>query len=113
MLDSFKKALTAVKEGALEAGARAYLNREFEKYGAVTNLRIDSQRRTIVIEAALKGESSPLEVSVGGYELQDDRGSCLIILRDFAASRGWVAAILNEFVAGRPLRIPASLRMVL
>jgi hypothetical protein len=113
MLGSLKKAFTAVKESAVEAGAKSYLNGKIQKFGTITNLQIDPGQRRFLIEAELKGETSPVQVSVGSYEVSESGGHSFVIARDFDSSREWLATALNEYVAGRPLRIPPTVRRVL
>jgi hypothetical protein len=113
MFESLKSAFNSVKEGALEAGAKSYINQKIQKFGSVTSLEINSRQRTIGIEAALKGEGSPIQVKVGSYEVIQDGDASYIILRGFEASREWIAAVLNEYVAGQRFPIPSGLNKVL
>jgi hypothetical protein len=113
MLGTLKKAFTAVKEGAVEAGAKSYLNEKIQSFGTITSLQIDSTRKIISIEAELKGEPAPIQVKVGKYELSGSGDQCFVVARDFESSRPWLALALNQYLASRPFRIPASLRRLL
>jgi len=113
MLDSLKRAFTAVKQGAVEAGAKSYLNQKIQKFGNVKELQIDPGQRVIAIEAELKGEVSPIQIRVGNYELSGSGDASFITLHRFEASREWLQTVLNDYVAGRPWKIPANVRNLL
>jgi len=112
-MESLKNALTAVKEGAVEAAAKTYLNQKIQKFGTITHLEIDSKEKTILLEAALKGEPGPVTVRIRNYRVTTIEAVNYLAADRFEASREWVAAVLNEFVAGRPFQIPAALAAVL
>lgn len=113
MFGAFKQVFTSVKAGAVEAGAKAYLNGKIQDFGRVTNLQIDTAQKTLLIEAELKGESSPVQVRVGQYELSGDGENSFVVARGFEASREWLATVLNSYVANRPFRIPGAVRNLL
>ncbi len=109
MFESLKTIVSAVKEAAVQTGAKAYINQKIQAFGSVTDLKIDPRLKTIFIEAALKGEVSPIAVTVSNYELSTAPGVAYIVPRRFEASREWLAAALNQYVAGKRFQIPASL----
>ena len=113
MLESLLKSLAVAKGKAVEAAARAYLNRRFEHYGSVTALEIDARNKTIRVELALKGETVPIVVSAGRYELIEESGAARILFHELNASREWIRVALNEAVAGRAFPIPAAVLLVL
>lgn len=113
MLESLKNIVTGFKEGAVEAGAKAYINRKIQSFGTVTNLQIDSQGKTIALEASLKGEAAPVFVKVVNYEVVSAPGATYLVFARFEASREWLTALLNEYVAGQRLPVPASLLQLL
>ncbi len=113
MLKSLKNVLVSLKEGAVEAGAKAWINQQIQNFGTVTNLVINSRQKTIFIEAALKGEPGPIKVNISDYELVQTAKATYIVLKRIEASREWVSAVLQEYVAGQRLQVPASLKSVL
>ncbi len=110
MFDSLGNALGAMKDRAIEACAKALVNREIEKFGRVTELHFDSQQRTLAAQLALNGESSPIEVQAGNYQVIQENGMTFIAFGDFRASREWIGGVLNQYVAGRRFQIPEALR---
>jgi len=113
ILSSLAGALVAMKDRAIEACVKAFLNQKIEKFGSVANLRIDSMQRNICAHLALNGESSLIEVNVDGYELIRENGQVFISCQSFRASRGWIENLLREYVAGRKFQLPEVARMVL
>jgi hypothetical protein len=113
MFDSLADGLTAYKAGALEATAKALINQKIEKFGAVTRLQIDSKRKTVLAELALKGEAAPIQFDVDAYEVTEQDGECYLTIRKIRASREWLDALLQEVVIGRPWKIPGIAKMVL
>jgi hypothetical protein len=110
MLDLLASAVAATKDRIVEASAKAFLNGKFEKFGAVTKLQLDSKNKTLCIELLLKGESLPVSINVGAYELTERDGASCLVLQRLDASREWVGAVLNEFVAGRPFKLPEGVK---
>jgi hypothetical protein len=108
MSNSLASALTACKNGVVEAVAKAFLNQKLQKFGAVTRLQIDSKGKTIAAELALKGEATPILINVDSYEVQQKAGDTFIVIRSARASREWIGAIVTEFVVGQPLKIPSA-----
>lgn len=113
MLESIGRALSAVKEGAVEAGAKAYVNRKIETFGKVTRLEINPRARTIHIEVELKGEASLVAVNVGGYDIIDRDGAKYMTLRDVSASREWIGLAVEQYVVGQQFKIPEGLSRIL
>jgi len=92
------------------AGVKAFINRKIKQYGVMTKLEIDPKKKTLRIELDLKGETSPIVISAGGYELSEKEGSMFIRLQDLESTRPWVAALLNEFAAGKPLKLGDTIK---
>lgn len=113
MFDSLKSIVSALKEGAVDAAARNYLNKQIQSFGEVTSLQIDSRAKTIALEASLKGESSPVSVRVTQYEVLSTSEAVYLVLKQFEASRPWIGTVLNQYVAGQKLPIPTALRNLL
>ena len=113
MFGSISKVLNSVKNGAVEAGAKAYLNQKIGNFGSVTKFQLDPRERTLLVEVELKGESSPISVRVGSYELIDNQGTTCIAFHDVQASREWIGLAVEQYVAGRRFPIPDSLRKML
>ena len=103
----------AAKDALTSATARKFLNARMARYGEVRSLRIDSQRRTVAVTCDLVGESSPIEVEVGRYELEREDGRDFIRVAGCTSSRPWIAHLLEDFVEGRRFELPAGVRSAL
>jgi hypothetical protein len=113
MFDSLKNIVHAVKEGAVEAAAKVYVNQKIQNFGTVTNLQIDSRAKTILLETSLKGEAAPVFVKVLNYEVVSAADSTYLVCGRFEASREWITAVLNEYVAGERIPVPANVQRLL
>jgi len=112
MPSSFANALTALKERALEATIKRLLNQKFEAFGSVTSLRIDSTQRTISGQLSLKGETQPIEIKIGSYEVIQENGVSYVSFQNLHASKEWIGSVLNEYVAGRRFKMPNAVKLV-
>ncbi len=104
---------TSLKEKALQAAIKAFINREMGAFGAVTDLAIDISKKTMRVELELKGEASRILINVGSYELSDNNGEIFLALKNVTASREWITGVLNKYVVSRALRLPDAARMLL
>jgi len=111
MLTRITEALGAVKDRALEASAKALINQKFADIGSVIELRIESKQKTMVAHLALNGETAPISISVGAYQVAQEDGVTCISFHGFSASREWIGVLLNKYLAGQKLPIPDALRM--
>jgi hypothetical protein len=104
---------TSLKEAALESAVKAFINREIEKFGVITELAIDTRRKTMRAELDLKGETSRILITVGGYDLSEKDGEIRIAFQNVTASREWIAAALNQYVVSRTFQLPNAARILL
>jgi hypothetical protein len=109
MFDSIGNAWTAVKDGALESAAKFYLNQKIDAFGQVTRVELDRKLGRVFIEVELKGESLPVSIEVGRYEVRQNNGVDYLTVREVSASREWLGIALNQYVVGREFRLPASM----
>jgi hypothetical protein len=105
--------LGGAKNRAIEASAKALLNRKFEHLGQVTRLEIDPGRKTLFVEAQLKGEPGPVWARVTAYEVERSGEEVFVVVRGLEASREWMVAAANEFLLGRRVKVPDALRFAL
>ncbi len=104
---------TSLKEAALQSALKAFINQEIGEYGVVTECAVDTSRKTIRVEAELKGESSPIVIIVNEYELTERDGRVHVSLLNFSASREWITAVLNKYVASRTFQLPDAAKLLL
>ncbi len=104
---------TSLKEKGLAMAVKAMINREIEKCGEVTELAIDTREKTLRVELALKGETSPIEINVGAYEVSEKGGKVFLKVRKLKSSREWLTAALNKYAAGQAIEMPHAARLLL
>ncbi len=105
--------LTRVKDRALGLSVKAFINREIKEFGAATKVEVDSDAKMIRVQAALKGETSPVAIEARPYELSEENGIAYISFTKATASREWLAVVLNKYVAGQKFEIPPIARRLL
>jgi hypothetical protein len=104
---------TSLKETALGLALRAFINREIEPFGSVSQLALDTTRKTLRAELDLKGEPSPISINVAAYELSEKNGVVHIAFQNVTTSREWITAVLNKYVVGHTFPLPNAARMFL
>jgi hypothetical protein len=104
-------AFTTLKEKALEAAARAFLNDKMGTFGTVRALSIDSRSKTIRVEVDLKGEPTPISVVVEAYELSQQGEDHFIAIQRASASREWITGAINQYLIGRRFKVPKAVRI--
>jgi hypothetical protein len=79
----------------------------------MTKLEIDSKSKTIHVQLKLKGESEPITITVGRYEVVDENGTTFLEVKEIAASREWMDVVLRDYVPGRKFEVPHALTLLL
>lgn len=73
---------------------RHWINSKLGRYGEMLKLEIDSKQKTISLEILPKGETMPIQVHIGDYEIiEGDPGG--VKLRDVHTSREWITEIIK------------------
>jgi hypothetical protein len=97
-----------IKDWALQAGAKHFVNERIHKYGHMTNLQIDSATRTIHFEILLKGETTPVTGSAK-YQPKLDGEKKLLEFTDIQTSREWMNVLIQDFLKTRVVELPDGL----
>jgi len=105
--------MRAALERGIAFALREYLRHRIKEYGVVERVVIDAKKRMIHIELLPKGEERPISVTVEGFSVHREGEEYLLSLHRITASREWLERLLQNFVAGRPLPIPAPLGKLL
>jgi len=98
--------LTKAKDWMLQEAAKIWINNEYRRFGTMTKLEIDSQKRTIHVELDLKGETAPIKVDVGRYTLVEENGKTYLEMAEVSTSREWINLLLEEFVKQPRFAVP-------
>jgi hypothetical protein len=87
------------------SAARKALNSSYlQPYGSLTQLDIDSNKKTLFLALELKGESQPIEIRVNHYELVERNSDTFIELGEVETSREWVNTLLREHLLDKVIR---------
>ena len=100
--------LRGSKDAALAFGARTYFNTRLRRIGEMTELSIDTTKRSLRVCLDLAGEDTPLEIQVKKYDLKRVGSATRLTIVEATASRQWLAEALREFVVGRSITLPPS-----
>jgi hypothetical protein len=102
------------KDWLIQKAAVAMLNQSiFRPYGTVKELKIDTTRRTLEVEAELKGESQPVRIQVQQYDIIEDGGTAFVVLKGITTSREWLTTLAQNHGEGRRIEIPETVRAYL
>jgi hypothetical protein len=88
---------------ALEVLGEAAVSR----YGTLLGIELDSSSRTIVMEVMLKGEDSPVTVTVHEYRFVANGDRSSVVIGRVSVSREWLEIMARDHLTGRELEIPS------
>jgi hypothetical protein len=98
--------LNTRKDSAVSAGGRLIAGTLLKNYGEVKTLAIDAQRKTIVLEIALKGEHELTRISIESYEWRRAEDRASMVVKEVTTSKEWLTALLNDHLVDREIQIP-------
>lgn len=78
------------------------------KYGKLIAVRIDSLARRIELEVLLKGETTPLRVSIENYEIISEEGRSFITCSEVSVSREWMKILADDILKEKRIEIPSN-----
>jgi hypothetical protein len=99
---------TAAKDAMAGKAAQVYLNTLISRYGKITELKLDSQRKTLTATCHLLGETEPITVTVGKYVIDSTGPKKFIHATDCTCNRPWAQSLLKDFVEGRRVELPGA-----
>jgi len=107
--------LNPTKNHLLAGAVKLWFKQTQNRYGLMTQIRIDSQNHRIDVELLLKGEATPIQVAVKSYELSSETGETFIALGDIETSREWINHLIREHLPPEKKRfkVPGSLKLLL
>lgn len=95
-----------LKDSLASSAVKSLVSARLERYGRLTELRINSREKSLQVELLLAGEPSEIRVEVGRYRITGLAGSHVIVVESVRASRPWLQLALEDFVVGKPFPIP-------
>ena len=95
------------------ASTKFLINQMIGEYGKMININIDHKTKSITASVLLKGESKPIEVKINKYKIIKEGSTARIIVEDANSDRAWINALLQNFVVGKSIKVPADKIMLL
>jgi hypothetical protein len=86
----------------------------FEKWGKMTSIKLDSEKQLIEAVLELKGEDKPVELKIN-YHLTERDGKTQMLIDRVESSREWLTTLLNEVALkqNQPIEIPPQAAVLL
>jgi hypothetical protein len=104
--------ISAIRDKALQAAAKSWLQTQTEAVKDVQSLEIDSKQKTFSMRLELAGEIEPLKVT-GSYQLMNNGGKTVLAPVDIKTSKEWLTILATEQVRGRTFEVPGIVRSLL
>ncbi len=99
-----------MKDWLIEKTVPGLLNdRVLKPYGQLTAFKFNSGERSAEGEIMLKGETQPVRLRIGSYDLVSEGGRTFVIIKDLTASREWLTQLAQNFVVGKRFELPESI----
>lgn len=92
---------------------REYFNHHWQKFGNMTTLQIDPTNRRASFDLQLKGETQPLHVDIGRYELIELNGKTYLEIHNVTTSREWMTLLAQQMLKDKRFEVPEIVASVL
>jgi len=105
------KTLNSAKDALISQGAKARLNHLLRKYGTMLDLKLNTADRSLSVSLHLKGEESPIHISVREYTLitKDGRTFVEIDGSKIETSREWLTTLVQDRLGRQTFPVPENL----
>jgi len=96
------------KDRLISERIKQELNTRIARYGEVLDVKLNTRERSVQLSIKLKGESDPITVNIGKYELikEDTKLWLGVDSQSIQASREWVTLLLQDQAGRHRLPIP-------
>ncbi len=98
---------TAAKDALASHAARNYVNGLIKRYGEVSELKIDSRKKSVEIVCVLMGENESVKVIIENYRIDSDGTKSFVEITALSCSRPWLHNLLEDHACGRRLELPS------
>lgn len=98
-----------MKDWLIEKTVPGLLNdRVLKPFGELTGFKFNSRERSADAELMLKGETQPVRLRIGSYDLLNEGGRTFVVINNLQTSREWMTRLAEEFVVGKKFELPES-----
>lgn len=101
--------LRTIKDKTFSLVIKRVANYLIRDFGTLDSLTIDSQTKSIQITANLKGELTPLHLTVSDYEFKRIGNKNYVIPRNLFTSREWMNVFIARYLTETKIEIPDGL----
>ncbi len=96
------------KDVALSIAIKNIVSSKIDKFGEVSKLELDSQLKTMLVEVELKGDTSPLEVVVEKYSIEERDEAYFLKIHEVKTSREWLNIVIKEYIDSQEFELPSK-----
>lgn len=101
-----KNIMNKGKDLTISKALKFFINGKIENYGKVGKIHIDSAKKTINLELALKGEIDAIKVKISNYTLEKKDDGVFFMFSGVEASRIWITNIIKDHIIGNRVEVP-------
>jgi hypothetical protein len=77
-------------------------NKKMGRFAQMLKLDVNSDKKSISLELLLKGENSPIQITVGRYEILTGEQSGIKVSQ-ISTSREWMTGLIQTFASERTI----------
>jgi hypothetical protein len=111
--DNINHLLRGTKDAAIALAVKSFFNAKYNRIGRMSEVSVDTARREIRVRLELTGESTPVDIHVTNYSVEQHGERGTVTIGDATASREWMTELLRQLVIGRTFDIPERAAAVL
>ncbi|HEX6566259.1 MAG TPA: hypothetical protein VF020_18355 [Chthoniobacterales bacterium] len=96
------------KDRLISERIKQELNTHLARYGEVLDVKLNTRERSVQLSIKLKGESEPITVNIGKYELIKEESQLWLGVdsQSIQTSREWLTLVLQDQAGRQRLPIP-------
>ncbi len=98
--------LRGSKDAAVAVAVETFFNAKFNRIGRISDVSVDTGKREVRARLELAGESTPVDIHVTNYSVEEQADRVTVTIGDASASREWMTELLRQLVIGRRFDIP-------
>lgn len=112
-LNSLGAFVQSKKDEAVSAVMRPLAQRYLVEYAEMLELSVNSHDKTIRVQALLKGETTPISITIDGYEFVTENGVTWLRFQGLSVSREWLNTLVKTLVTTDRIELPNALSATL
>jgi hypothetical protein len=102
----YGRVLNDSKDRLLSSGVKNRVNHLIKPYGTMLDFHINTTDRSISLSVLLKGEQSPVNVTIKEYEIISEEGKTYLRFPNLDTSREWLTTVAREKLSHQKIPLP-------